>query len=177
MEHRRAGVVKALVVLVLVRLAATFVNTLLRHGLKYDSQSKICGVLTACVDSRFIWRLGIFWNATPCHRCVLSISCFPLPYPSQIGEPDHPDHTTATPPSIALVSAVSIMFRATSRLLDCRITFFTRSPCGLCDTAKAVVQNVNAKRPLQYTEINVMEPGQEKWKSVYEFDTPVVSCH
>jgi hypothetical protein len=67
------------------------------------------------------------------------------------------------------------MFRVTSRLLDCRITFFTRSPCGLCDTAKAVVQNVNKTRPLQYQEINVMEPGQERWKEVYEFDTPVVS--
>jgi hypothetical protein len=67
------------------------------------------------------------------------------------------------------------MLRATSRLLDCRVTFFTRSPCGLCDTAKAVVRGVEAKRPLVYHEINVMEPGQEKWKSLYEFDTPVVS--
>ncbi|KAF1364737.1 hypothetical protein EJ07DRAFT_98343 [Lizonia empirigonia] len=66
------------------------------------------------------------------------------------------------------------MFRATTRLLDCRVTFFTRSPCGLCDTAKAVVQNVNKTRPLQYQEINVMEPGQEKWREVYEFDTPVI---
>jgi hypothetical protein len=38
-----------------------------------------------------------------------------------------------------------------------------------------VVQNVNKTRPLQYKEINVMEQGQEKWKEVYEFDTPVVS--
>ena len=66
------------------------------------------------------------------------------------------------------------MFRATSRLRDCRITFFTRNPCSLCDTAKAVVGNVKAKRPFTYHEVNVMEPGQEKWKSVYEFDTPVV---
>jgi glutaredoxin len=66
------------------------------------------------------------------------------------------------------------MFRATSRLLECRITFFTRNPCGLCDTAKAVVQNVKAQRSFQYREINVMEAGQEEWKSVYEFDTPVV---
>lgn len=69
---------------------------------------------------------------------------------------------------------LSTMFRATSRLLSCRITFFTRSPCGLCDTAKAVVQDVKAKRPLAYEEINVMEPGQERWRSLYEFDTPVV---
>jgi hypothetical protein len=67
------------------------------------------------------------------------------------------------------------MFRASSRLLQCRITFFTRSPCSLCDTAKAVVHNVKAKRDLEYHEINVMDPGQEKWKAVYEFDTPVVS--
>jgi hypothetical protein len=40
-----------------------------------------------------------------------------------------------------------------------------------------VVQNVNKTRPLQYQEINVMEPGQERWKDVYEFDTPVVSQH
>lgn len=66
------------------------------------------------------------------------------------------------------------MFRASSRLLDCRVTFFTRTPCGLCDTAKAVVQNVKATRPFEYQEVNVMEPGQEKWKGVYEFDTPVV---
>jgi hypothetical protein len=71
--------------------------------------------------------------------------------------------------------SVSTMFRASARLLDCRITFFTRSPCGLCDTAKAVVRSVETKRPLTYREVNVMEPGQEKWKSLYEFDTPVVS--
>lgn len=71
--------------------------------------------------------------------------------------------------------SVKAMFRVTSRLLDCRITFFTRSPCGLCDTAKAVVESVKVKRPFEYQEINVMDAGQEKWKSVYEFDTPVVS--
>ena len=70
--------------------------------------------------------------------------------------------------------SLRIMFRATSRLLACRVTFFTRTPCGLCDTAKAVVQNVKSKRPLEYHEINVMDPGQERWKSLYEFDTPVV---
>ncbi|KAJ4296529.1 hypothetical protein N0V90_006574 [Kalmusia sp. IMI 367209] len=66
------------------------------------------------------------------------------------------------------------MFRATSRLLQCRITFFTRSPCSLCDTAKAVVQNVKKERDFIYQEINVMEAGHETWKGVYEFDTPVI---
>ncbi|KAF2204870.1 hypothetical protein GQ43DRAFT_110481 [Delitschia confertaspora ATCC 74209] len=68
------------------------------------------------------------------------------------------------------------MFRTTPRLLNCRITFFTRANCSLCDNAKAVVQSVKDKhnRQFEYTEINVMEPGQEKWKSAYEFDTPVI---
>lgn len=66
------------------------------------------------------------------------------------------------------------MFRVTPRLLDCRITLFTRVNCSLCDTAKAVVGNVQKATPFTYREINVMEPGQEKWKDVYEFDTPVV---
>jgi hypothetical protein len=66
------------------------------------------------------------------------------------------------------------MFRMTSRLLDCRITLFTRVNCSLCDTAKAVVGNVKEQRPFEYQEIDVMRPGQEKWKSLYEFDTPVV---
>jgi hypothetical protein len=67
------------------------------------------------------------------------------------------------------------MFRATSRLLECRITLFTRANCSLCDNAKAVLGTVKQRTPFQYTEINVMEPGHEKWKAVYEFDTPVVS--
>ncbi|KAF1915180.1 hypothetical protein BDU57DRAFT_264950 [Ampelomyces quisqualis] len=66
------------------------------------------------------------------------------------------------------------MFRATSRLLDCRITFFTRTPCGLCDTAKTVVRNVERRRPLVFLEVNIMDPGQGRWKSLYEFDTPVI---
>lgn len=66
------------------------------------------------------------------------------------------------------------MFHATSCLRACTITFFTRSPCGLCDAAKVVVQNVKSKRPFELREINVMDHGQDKWKSIYEFDTPVV---
>lgn len=66
------------------------------------------------------------------------------------------------------------MFRVTARLMQCRITMFSRENCSLCDTAKAVVGKVGESTPFEYHEINVMEPGQERWKSVYEFDTPVV---
>lgn len=30
------------------------------------------------------------------------------------------------------------------------------------------------RRPFEYTEIDVMAPKQDKWKALYEFDTPVV---
>lgn len=33
---------------------------------------------------------------------------------------------------------------------------------------------MKANRPFAYQEIDVMQPGQEKWKAVYEFDTPVI---
>ncbi|KAL6706750.1 hypothetical protein ACN47E_005086 [Coniothyrium glycines] len=66
------------------------------------------------------------------------------------------------------------MFRATTRLRECRITFFTRSPCGLCDAAKAVVLKVRSQTPFQYHEVDVMDAGQDQWKSMYEFDTPVI---
>jgi len=36
-----------------------------------------------------------------------------------------------------------------------------------------VLSKVWDKRPFDYDEINVMDPGQDKWKAVYEFDTPV----
>lgn len=61
------------------------------------------------------------------------------------------------------------------RNFACRITLFTRSNCSLCSDAKQVLSNVWDKRPFEYDEINVMEQSQEKWKDMYEFDTPVVS--
>lgn len=33
---------------------------------------------------------------------------------------------------------------------------------------------MQATRPFELHEINVMDAGQEKWRSVYEFDTPVI---
>lgn len=57
----------------------------------------------------------------------------------------------------------------------CRLTLFTRANCGLCDNAKKVLSNVWDRRPFEYDEIDVMSPAHDKWKNVYEFDTPVVS--
>lgn len=61
------------------------------------------------------------------------------------------------------------------RRFVCRLTLFTRANCGLCDRAKSVLSNVWDKRPFEYDEVDVMQPTQQKWKDLYEFDTPVVS--
>jgi hypothetical protein len=54
------------------------------------------------------------------------------------------------------------------------ITLFTRQNCSLCDDAEHVLSRVWDRRPFEYSKIDVMSSGQEKWKNVYEFDTPVV---
>ncbi|KAL2059625.1 hypothetical protein ABVK25_000918 [Lepraria finkii] len=66
--------------------------------------------------------------------------------------------------------------RPTVRLLQhtARITLFTRQDCGLCDTAKSVLNSLGKKRSFEYNEIDVMAPEQEQWKNAYEFDVPVV---
>ena len=70
----------------------------------------------------------------------------------------------------------SVKMRATSvlRQWTIRTTLFTRPNCSLCTEAKEVMAKVWDRRPYEFTEINVMEPKQEKWKALYEFDTPVV---
>lgn len=55
-----------------------------------------------------------------------------------------------------------------------RLTFFTRQNCSLCTDAKEVMAKVWAKRPFEYTEIDVMAAKMDKWRNLYEFDTPVV---
>lgn len=56
-----------------------------------------------------------------------------------------------------------------------RMTLFIRQNCSLCTDAKDVMSKVWDRRPFEYTEIDVMAPGQTKWKNLYEFDTPVAS--
>jgi hypothetical protein len=58
-----------------------------------------------------------------------------------------------------------------------RHTLFIRQNCSLCTDAKEVMSKVWDRRPFEYTEIDVMAPGQTKWKNLYEFDTPVVSAY
>lgn len=60
------------------------------------------------------------------------------------------------------------------RMYTARLTLFTRANCGLCDTAKARLAVVQKSRTVDYSEIDIMEPSQRKWRDVYEFDVPVL---
>ncbi|GAM82103.1 hypothetical protein ANO11243_000820 [Dothideomycetidae sp. 11243] len=60
------------------------------------------------------------------------------------------------------------------RRYACRITLFTRDNCSLCNDAKHVLSKVWDRRPYEYDEVDVMAEDQNSWKSVYEFDTPVI---
>lgn len=54
------------------------------------------------------------------------------------------------------------------------VILFTRPNCSLCESAKVVIQSVSRLKSFEYREMNIMSHGQESWKQLYEFDTPVV---
>ncbi|KAI9677004.1 MAG: hypothetical protein M1817_006843 [Caeruleum heppii] len=69
--------------------------------------------------------------------------------------------------------------RASAALMQhfCRITLFTRANCSLCDNAKQVLSRVRQKQPFDLDEVDVMGHDQERWRDLYEYDTPVVHVH
>lgn len=60
------------------------------------------------------------------------------------------------------------------RVSTVRLTLFTRANCGLCDVAKSRIGELQKKRSINYSEIDIMAPGQEKWRDIYDFDVPVL---
>ncbi|RJE23839.1 glutaredoxin domain-containing protein [Aspergillus sclerotialis] len=66
------------------------------------------------------------------------------------------------------------MFPTQPLLTAARVTLFTRVGCGLCDTAKHTVTQLNKRKPFDYSELDIMIPENKPWKDVYEFDVPVL---
>jgi len=62
------------------------------------------------------------------------------------------------------------------KLAKVQLTLFTRANCGLCDVAKSRIVDFNKKQPdpINYAEVDIMGPGQQKWKDAYDFDVPVL---
>ena len=66
--------------------------------------------------------------------------------------------------------------RVSRRLLQsCRITFFTRTGCGLCTQARSVLSDVWDRQPFAFKEVDIVKPEAKKWRDLYDFDVPVVS--
>lgn len=63
-----------------------------------------------------------------------------------------------------------------TRLLaqNIRLTLFTRANCGLCDSAKHTVAQLQKRKPFLYAEKDIMLPENKSWKDVYDFDVPVL---
>ena len=69
-----------------------------------------------------------------------------------------------------------------------RLTLFTRSNCGLCDTAKANIseylklqqqqqqkqQQQQQHKGTEYSEVDIMAPENQNWRQIYDFDVPVL---
>lgn len=57
-----------------------------------------------------------------------------------------------------------------------RLTLFTRANCGLCDSAKQTMTQVQRRKPghFHYAEVDIMKPENKAWRDVYEFDVPVL---
>lgn len=66
------------------------------------------------------------------------------------------------------------MFPSCALLGSARLTLFTRVGCGLCDTAKNTVLQLQKRRAFEYVETDIMEHENKTWKDVYEFDVPVL---
>ncbi|KAF3916697.1 hypothetical protein ABW20_dc0105959 [Dactylellina cionopaga] len=68
------------------------------------------------------------------------------------------------------------MVRPSIILRSLRLTLFTKSDCGLCVSAKESIQNFrkSADKSIEYTEIDIFQPNNEKWHNAYVFDVPVL---
>ncbi|CAI7573631.1 unnamed protein product [Penicillium pancosmium] len=64
------------------------------------------------------------------------------------------------------------MFPTRALFGQARLTLFTRAGCGLCDNAKKTVVQLHQRRPFEFVETYIDEPGNKKWKDVYDFDVP-----
>ncbi|KAF4587836.1 glutaredoxin domain-containing protein [Ophiocordyceps camponoti-floridani] len=64
---------------------------------------------------------------------------------------------------------------ATRRLLQgCRITFFTRVNCSLCEVAAEALSKVAVTRPFVCRRIDLAGEEGRPWRELYDFDVPVI---
>ena len=63
---------------------------------------------------------------------------------------------------------------------DVQLTLFSKQQCGLCDTAKSVMNQVLQKpdfKDCKYKVVDIMDPENKQWFDKYCFDVPVLHAH
>lgn len=56
----------------------------------------------------------------------------------------------------------------------CKITFFTKPDCTLCDGAMYVIKRVRTTVAFEIESVDITAPGNERWFEAYRHDIPVV---
>lgn len=145
-------------------LAAAFVHTLCRHDGKSVERGRAASRKVEVVVPSVGLLETIYWVLYDDRRSGWNSASLSLHIPIR-GKSEHPNRP------------FNLTMRACTRLWQqtLRLTLFTRENCSLCVEAKSVLSNVWDKRAFAFDEINVMAAEQQKWKAVYEFDTPVVT--
>ncbi|KAJ2303567.1 hypothetical protein IWW55_002861 [Coemansia sp. RSA 2706] len=64
--------------------------------------------------------------------------------------------------------------RGAARLM---LTMFTHNRCQLCVDAKEALDQVRKQVSFDMTEVDIRQPGNEKWFDEYKFDVPVVHAN
>lgn len=56
-----------------------------------------------------------------------------------------------------------------------KIMLFTRPNCGLCESAKGVLNEVRSNgKDFDYEEVDITEDRNKKWFDLYAYDVPVI---
>ncbi|CDO93207.1 unnamed protein product [Kluyveromyces dobzhanskii CBS 2104] len=61
-----------------------------------------------------------------------------------------------------------------------QLTLFSKQSCGLCDTAKSVLEQVMQKpnyKACKYKVVDILKPDNKEWFDKYCFDVPVLHVH
>lgn len=54
------------------------------------------------------------------------------------------------------------------------VTLFTKADCSLCDTVKAVLDEVRETHPHSLTQMDITDNDQARWWQRYKYDIPVL---
>ncbi|KAJ2156414.1 hypothetical protein GGF46_005204 [Coemansia sp. RSA 552] len=57
------------------------------------------------------------------------------------------------------------------------LTLFTHSRCQLCVDAKEALARVHKQVPFEIAEVDIRQPGNERWFEEYKHDVPVIHAN